>query len=52
MFEVKEKPKLVERAFLISCIKSEHARAEAESLLDELDELTTNLGISVVGRKK
>ena len=51
MFEVKEKPRLVERAFLISCIDSEKARVEAESLLDELDELTRNLGIGVVGRK-
>lgn len=51
MFEVKEKPRLVERAFLISCIDSEKARIEAESLLDELDELTRNLGIGVVGRK-
>ena len=51
MFEVKEKPRLVERAFLISCIDSEKARVGAESLLDELDELTRNLGIGVVGRK-
>ena len=42
---------MVERAFLISCIDSEKARVEAESLLDELDELTRNLGIGVVGRK-
>jgi GTP-binding protein HflX len=51
MFEVKEKPRLVERAFLISCIHSERDRADADSLLDELDELTQNLGIGVVGRK-
>jgi GTP-binding protein HflX len=51
VFEVKEKPRLVERAFLISCIDSEKARVEAESLLDELDELTRNLGIGVVGRR-
>jgi len=50
MFEVKEKPKLVERAYLISCIQSEIERGEAESLLDELDELTRNLGIGVFGR--
>ena len=50
MFEVKEKPKLVERAYLISCIQSEVERGEAESLLDELDELTRNLGIGVFGR--
>ncbi len=51
MFEVKEKPRLVEKAFLISCIDNESDRSEAESLLDELDELTRNLGINVVGRK-
>ena len=51
MFEVKEKPRLVERAFLISCIHSERERMDADSLLDELDELTQNLGIGVVGRK-
>ena len=51
MFEVKEKPRLVERAFLISCIHSERERTDADSLLDELDELTQNLGIGVVGRK-
>ena len=51
MFEVKEKPRLVERAFLISCVHSEKDRKEAESLLDELDELTQNLGIGVVGRR-
>ncbi|HAF58038.1 MAG TPA: GTPase HflX [Opitutae bacterium] len=51
MFEVKEKPRLVERAFLISCIRSERDRSEADSLLDELDELTRNLGIAVIGRR-
>ena len=51
MFEVKEKPRLVERAFLISFIHSERERTDADSLLDELDELTQNLGIGVVGRK-
>ena len=51
MFEVKEKPRLVERAYLVSCINSERERADADSLLDELYELTQNLGIGVVGRK-
>jgi len=51
MFEVKEKPRLVERAYLVSCIHSERERADADSLLDELYELTQNLGIGVVGRK-
>ena len=47
MFEVKEKPKLVERAFLISVIRREDEREEAESLLEELSELVGNLGIEV-----
>ena len=51
MFEVKEKPRLVERAFLVSCIHSERDRSDADSLLDELDELTQNLGIHVVARQ-
>jgi GTP-binding protein HflX len=51
VFEVKEKPKLVERAFLVSCIHAEQERPEADSLLDELEELTCNLGIAVIGRK-
>ena len=51
MFEVKEKPRLVERAFLVSCIHSERDRTDADSLLDELDELTQNLGIHVVARQ-
>ena len=51
MFEVKEKPRLVERAFLISCINAECERSEANSLLEELHELTKNLGINIVGRE-
>ena len=42
---------MVEKAFLISCIDNESDRPEADSLLDELDELTRNLGINVVGRE-
>lgn len=51
MFEVKEKPRLVENAFLLSCIQFESERDEAESLLDELEELIGNLGINIVARK-
>ena len=39
MFEVKEKPRLVERAFLLSVIRREEEREEANSLLEELSEL-------------
>ena len=38
---------MVERAYLISIISREDERPEAESLLLELDELVSNLGIEV-----
>ena len=47
MFEVREKPRLVERAFLLSVIHRESERQEAESLLEELGELVRNLGVEV-----
>lgn len=50
MFEVKEKPRLVENAFLISVVLREDEKQEAESLLDELSELVQNLGIAVRAR--
>ena len=53
MFDVKEKPKMVERAFLIGVYyeRSDDAEALAESLLEELCELVDTLGIEVVGRE-
>ena len=51
MFEVKEKPRLVEKAYLLAVISKEEERANAESLLDELDELVSNLGIKVFHKK-
>ncbi len=51
MFEVKEKPKLVERAVLITVILRESERRQAESLLHELEELVSNLGIEIVRKK-
>ena len=45
MFEVKEKPRLVEKAFLLAVVLREDERENAESLLDELEELVSNLGI-------
>jgi GTP-binding protein HflX len=49
VFEVKEKPRKVERAFLLSVIKRKDEEPNAISLLDELEELVTNLGIKVIG---
>ena len=51
MFEVKEKPRLVEKAYLLAVISRENERAKAESLLEELDELVSNLGIRVSHKK-
>ncbi|MBT3666806.1 MAG: GTPase HflX [Opitutae bacterium] len=50
MFEVKEKPKKVERAFLISVIQRKEEELESVSLLAELSELVENLSISVKGK--
>ena len=35
MFEIKEKPKMVERALLLGAYIPDHHRAEAQSLLEE-----------------
>ena len=50
MFEIREKPKMVERAFLISAYTKAEEKAEAESLLEELEELVDTLGIPVIDR--
>lgn len=50
MFDVREKPKMVERALLVGvCFKGEDP-AEADSLLEELGELVATLGIPEVDR--
>jgi GTP-binding protein HflX len=51
MFDVREKPKMVERAYLIGLADTETSEAEAERLLEELAELVNTLGIGVVGRE-
>lgn len=51
MFEVKEKPRKVERAFLLSVVKRKDEENYANLLLNELSELVGNLGIKVVGSK-
>jgi len=50
MFEIKEKPKMVERALLISAYIRTDEKLEAQSLLEELEELVDTLGIPVVER--
>lgn len=48
MFEIKEKPKMVERALLVGVYRRGESEALGQSLLEELGELTTTLGVSVV----
>ena len=47
MFEVREKPDMVERALLVRFCFDSRELEEAESLLEELGELVSTLGISV-----
>lgn len=51
MFEVREKPKMVQRALLVGALFPHDAHHEEELLLAELTELVSNLGISVVARE-
>jgi GTPase len=51
MFEIKAKDKMVERAFLLGAYTDTGKKAEAPSLLAELEELVNTLGIPVVERK-
>lgn len=48
MFDVREKPKRVERALLVGVQHHHQSPAETDHLLDELAELVETLGISVV----
>lgn len=48
MFEVRQKPEMVERALLVRFYFDPREATEAESLLDELGELVKTLGIQVV----
>lgn len=48
MFEVRQKPDMVERALLVRFYFDSREAVESESLLDELGELVKTLGIEVV----
>ena len=48
MFEIRDKPNMVERALLVGVYFDKKEADEAESLLDELRELVKTLGIGVV----
>jgi GTP-binding protein HflX len=50
MFEIKEREKMVERALLLGAHLAGEDRAEAEDLLNELEDLVGTLGVPVVGK--
>ena len=50
MFDIKERPKQVERALLIGVYKDAEQKEESESLLAELDSLVETLEIPVIDR--
>jgi GTP-binding protein HflX len=50
MFEIKAKDKMVERALLVAAYLDGDKKADAQSLLAELEELVDTLGIPVVER--
>lgn len=47
MFEVKEKPEMVERALLVRISLNRREQVEDEALLEELEELVNTLGIGI-----
>lgn len=51
MFDTREKPQMVERAFLIGAYFDRADKENAQSLLDELEELVTTLGIGIVAKR-
>lgn len=50
MFEIKARDKMVERALLVGAYLDHAQKADAQSLLEELEELVNTLGIPVVER--
>jgi GTP-binding protein HflX len=50
MFEVREKPEMVERALLVRLYFDPREESESEALLDELEELVRTLGIGVADK--
>ena len=51
MFEIKQKDKMTERALLISAYTDTSKKLDAQSLLEELEELVDTLGIPVIERR-
>lgn len=50
MFEIREKPEKVERAMLVSLCFEPSAIGEHKAMLDELEDLVSNLDIGIVGK--
>lgn len=50
MFEVREKPEMVERALLVRLYFDPREEEESEALLEELGELVSTLGIGIVDK--
>ena len=50
MFDIKERPKMVERAYLLGVYHRKDEEANASSLLDELESLVDTLGVPVIGK--
>jgi len=50
MFEIKARPKMVERALLVGAYMDASEKVDAQSLLEELEELVNTLGIPIVDR--
>lgn len=50
MIDIKEKPKMVERAFLVG-VDQPGSEDDAEALLEELAELVSNMGVAVVEKR-
>jgi GTP-binding protein HflX len=51
VFEIKEKPKMVEKALLVSVYENKEDLPHATSLLDELEELVDTLGVPVLAKQ-
>lgn len=50
MFEIREKPEKVERAMLVSIYFNPAEQHEKQAMLDELEDLVSNLDIGIVGK--
>jgi GTP-binding protein HflX len=52
MFDVRERPKMVERAYLVGVTNPDETDAQSASLLEELEDLVRTLQIGIVGREQ